>query len=143
MLNSSRQLCTFYSNAEDAEHLFNARHLQFVDGPLRSIFADSADIPSVNHGLRAAGCVEAGRCGQTTGHVPPVQVCQSGGYLRLVCVALHSDLAVLGQTARPLHGETRILSVEVFAAPGHRDAPAVDPEPRPRPLSIFDLTASA
>ena len=27
----------FYNNAEDALHLFNARHLQFVDGPLLSI----------------------------------------------------------------------------------------------------------
>lgn len=102
----------FYNNAGDTVHLFGARHMQFVGEALLAVFVDSADTPSVNHGLRAAraalGLVGAGKRVQQyldsqfpTRSLPPFGV----------GVALHSGPVALAHLQDPLNRDIGILPV--------------------------------
>lgn len=102
----------FYNNAGDTVHLFGARHIQFVGEAMLVVFVDSADTPSVNHGLRAAraalGLVDAGKRVQTYldarflhWPLPPFGV----------SVALHSGPVSLARLQDSLNRDIGILPV--------------------------------
>jgi DNA-binding response OmpR family regulator len=108
----------FYGSANDAAHLFGARHMQFIGEGLLAVFTDDTDTRTVNHALRAArtalGLVESARgLGQRLDAsygargLPPFAV----------NVALDTGPVVLTQLQDALHGSAQQLPVgEVVSA---------------------------
>ncbi len=95
----------FYGNANDAVHLFGARHMRFVGEGMLAIFASGEDTQTVNHGLRAAkaalGLVES-----TRGIRDYLSSRYPGRELPAfeVNVAMHTGPVALALLQDPLHG---------------------------------------
>jgi len=94
----------FYGSANDAVHLFGARHMQFIGEGVLAVFVDASDTSTVNHALRAVraalGLVDAGRSIQqylATAY-PQRQLPRFQAH-----VALHAGPVTLTRLHDPLH----------------------------------------
>lgn len=94
----------FYGSAGDTVHLFGARHMQFIGEGLLSVFTDSTDTRSVNHGLRAVravlGLVDSAH---RMRHFLQTQFAGRALPRFAINVALHSGPVTLSRLVDPLH----------------------------------------
>lgn len=102
----------FYGSANDAAHLFGARHMQFIGEGLLAVFTDDTNTRTVNHGLRAArsalGLIESSRAiGRYLQQTYPARMLPSFS----VNIALHAGPVALTHLRDPLHGATQKLPV--------------------------------
>lgn len=95
----------FYASVGDTVHLFGARHMQFVGEGLLTVFVDSTDTQSVNHGLRAAraalGLIDSA---SRMRHYEDTHFAGRGLPRFEVNVALHNGPVTLAHLHDPLHG---------------------------------------
>ncbi len=95
----------FYGSVGDTVHLFGARHMQFIGDGLLTVFVDSTDTQSVNHGLRAAraalGLIDSAT---RLRHYQNTQFPDRDLPRFEVNVALHTGPVTLTHLHDPLHG---------------------------------------
>jgi CheY-like chemotaxis protein len=102
----------FYGNANDAAHLFGARHMQFIGEGLLAVFTGDTNTRTVNHALRALraalGLVESSHgIRQYLGQAYPGRELPPFS----VNVALHTGDVALTTLDDPLHGGRQRLPV--------------------------------
>lgn len=101
-----------YGSANDAAHLFGARHMQFIGEGLLAVFTDDTNTRTVNHALRAVRTALAmSESAHGIGRAVDAGFAQRGLPPFRVNVALNSGPVTLVVLQDALHGGTHTLPV--------------------------------